>query len=129
MDKTKELLAEEIEREIKNLPTLADGSKEQAEAIEGLAKLYRLKIDEAKANSELEQRYKALYSEKDTKTKQLEEQAKERYVRIGIEVAGLILPMIFYASWMRRGFRFEETGTFTSATFKNLFNRFKPTMK
>ena len=43
--------------------------------------------------------------------------------------AELVLPLMFYGVWMRRGLRFEETGTFTSQTFKNLFNRFKPTRK
>jgi hypothetical protein len=46
---------------------------------------------------------------------------------LGIEIIGIGLPLIFYASWMRRGFKFEETGTYTSTTFKGLFNRFKPT--
>jgi hypothetical protein len=51
----------------------------------------------------------------------------DRYLKLGIEIIGIGLPLIFYASWMRRGFKFEETGTYTSTTFKGLFNRFKPT--
>ena len=63
------------------------------------------------------------------KRHQLEVDEKDRYFRLGIEVAGIILPLIFYAAWMKRGFRFEENGTFTSTTFRGLFNRFKPTRK
>jgi len=41
----------------------------------------------------------------------------------------LILPMTFYAVWMKRGFDFERTGTYTSTTFRGLFNNFKPVKK
>jgi len=30
---------------------------------------------------------------------------------------------------IEKGFKFEETGTYTSQTFKNLINRFRPTKK
>ena len=60
---------------------------------------------------------------------QLAEQVKDRYIRLGIAAAEIILPLIFYSKWMKKGFKFEETGTFTSTTFRGLFNRFKPTKK
>ena len=65
----------------------------------------------------------------DQHNKELENagRAKDRSIRFGLDVAGLILPLIFYGVWMRRGFKFEEEGTFTSTTFRGLFNRFKPT--
>ena len=61
--------------------------------------------------------------------RQLREQKIDRYVRTGVAAAELILPLVFYGIWMRRGFKFEENGTFTSTTFRGLFNRFKPTKK
>ena len=51
----------------------------------------------------------------------------DRYIRLGVDVAQLILPLMFYGTWMKKGLRFEETGTFTSTTFRGLFNRFRPT--
>ena len=111
MDEIIDLLGEEIKEEIQNLSTLEPGSKEKSMAIEDLTKLYRLRIEEL------------------NKKDQLNEQVKDRYFRLGVEVAGIVLPLIFYASWMRRGFKFEENGTFTSTTFRGLFNRFKPTKK
>lgn len=63
------------------------------------------------------------------KQKQLEEQVKERYFRVGVAAAELMVPLIFYGIWMRKGFKFEETGTYTSKTFTGLINRFKPTKK
>jgi hypothetical protein len=52
-----------------------------------------------------------------------------KYAKLGIEIAGVVLPLIFYSHWMKNGLKFEETGTFTSQTFKGLINRFKPTQK
>lgn len=130
MDKEiKRLLGEEIKSEIQDLSTLDPGSKEKSTAIEDLAKLYRLRIEETRNELDFNEKYDARESEKLIKKDQLEEMVKDRYFRLGLEVAGLILPLVFYATWMKRGFRFEETGTYTSTTFRGLFNRFKPTNK
>ena len=47
--------------------------------------------------------------------------------KIGVDVMGIALPLVFYGIWMCKGFKFEETGTYTSTTFKNLFGRFRAT--
>lgn len=74
--------------------------------IEDISKLYKLRIEESKT------------SEEDKKI--------DRYIRYGLELLGIVLPLCFYAKWMRIGLKFEETGTFTSQTFKGLLNRFRP---
>ena len=48
-------------------------------------------------------------------------------VKCGIDIAGITLPLIFYGIWMNRGLEFEKEGSFTSATFKGLLGKFKPT--
>ena len=48
-------------------------------------------------------------------------------VKYGIDIAGIVLPLAFYGVWMNRGLEFEKEGSFTSATFKGLFGKFKPT--
>lgn len=133
-EEIKKMLDEEIKEEFHNLSSLQAGSKEKATAIENLETLYRLKIDETKIEIDLDEKRNRRgmddeSAERDIRLKQvqLEEQVKDRYFRIGIEAAGIILPLVFYAVWMKRGLKFEETGTYTSTTFRGLFNRFKPT--
>ena len=121
MDEIRKLLEEEIKSGIRDLSTLPSGSEEKSSAIEDLVKLYKLRIEETRNEWD--------FSDKQFKKAQLEEQVKDRYFRLGVEAAGIILPLIFYGIWMRRGFKFEETGTFTSTTFRSLFNRFRPTKK
>ncbi|MCM1225673.1 MAG: hypothetical protein NC548_65645 [Lachnospiraceae bacterium] len=114
----KEVLEEEIRCEIEELSTFDAGSEEKSQAIENVTKLYKLKLNEDEAAAH----------KRDERVR-VSEQTKDRYVRIGIAAAELILPLAFYASWMKKGFKFEETNTFTSTTFKGLFNRFRPTKK
>jgi len=123
--KTKILLEEVIETQLNELSDLETGSKEKTAAINDLAVLYRLKIDENKSEMEFDEK-RAKHA---ADWKQSNEMEKERYFKLGIVAAEVVIPLIFYAFWMRRGFKFEETGTYTSTTFRGLFNRFRPTRK
>lgn len=78
-------------------------------------------VKEHEDNAEYQKR------EEQLKRDQLKDQTIDRYVKLGAEIAGIVLPLMFYAVWMKRGFEFEKTGTFTSPTFRTLFSRFRPT--
>ena len=135
-DNIRDLLSGEISREIQALSSLNAGSKEKSTAIDDLAKLYKLRIEESKNDWEYDEKYNRRVMEEeagtrdeDMKRTQLSEQIKDRYFRLGIAAAELMIPLMFYGIWMKRGFKFEETGTYTSTTFRGLFNRFRPTRK
>lgn len=132
----KELLSEEIAEEIQALSTLEAGSKEKSTAIDDLTKLYKLRIEENKNEWEADEKYNRRVMEDEANTRddelkqtQIAEQVKDRYFRLGIAAAELMIPLMFYGIWMKKGFKFEETGTYTSTTFRGLFNRFRPTKK
>lgn len=132
----KELLSEEIAEEIQALSTLEAGSKEKSTAIDDLTKLYKLRIEENKSEWEADEKYNRRVMEDEVNTRddelkqtQIAEQVKDRYFRLGIAAAELMIPLMFYGIWMKKGFKFEETGTYTSTTFRGLFNRFRPTKK
>lgn len=139
----RDLLGEEIKAQIDDLYSLEAGSREKSRAINDLATLYKLKIEEDKNKLDFEEKKEKRLIENDRlieevncheqdeklKQEQLSEQIKERYFKLGIATAEIVLPLIFYASWMKKGFKFEETGTYTSTTFRGLFNRFRPTRK
>lgn len=106
-DKSK-MLDEEIVAVLNYLKTHSPESEEYTVAAENFAKLYQMKID----------------SERVALDKC--EHIKERLFKYGMGAAELVLPLVFYGVWMRRGFRFEEKGTFTSNTFKGLMKFFRP---
>lgn len=135
-EEIRNLLSEEIKTEIEDLSSLEAGSKEKSQAVENLATLYRLKIEESKADWDADEKYNRRIMEENQqsvenaqKSEQLSEQIKDRYFRVGIAAAEIVLPLAFYALWMKKGFKFEETGTYTSTTFRGLFSRFRPTKK
>lgn len=122
-----ELLDEEIRNEIERLSYFESGSEEKLKAIKGIAELYKLKIDEYRASAEAIDKEERRKSEDGLKSVELDDNKKDRLIKMCLAGAELVLPLIFYAVWMRRGLKFEETGTFTSTTFRGLFNRFRPT--
>ena len=128
-EEIKNLLEEEIKNEIENLASLEPGSEKHSTAVESLAKLYKVKLDEDKTSMEYLDKTQNRKSDEGFKVAQIEENVKDRYVKIGIAAAELVLPLMFYGVWMRRGLKFEQDGTFTSQTFRGLFSRFRPTKK
>lgn len=128
-EEIKTMLEEEIRNEIENLSSLPIEGEGYTKAVDNLAKLYKLKLEEDKTSMEYLDKTKTREGDNGFKCAQMEEAIKDRYVRIGIAAAELVLPLVFYAVWMKRGFKFEEKGTYTSTTFRGLFSRFKPTKK
>lgn len=128
-EEIKVMLGEEIKAGLSDLSSLETGSKEKSEAIDDLVKLYKLKIEESKAEMDYLKEIDEHERSDQTKREQLSEQVKDRYFKLGMAAAELVLPLMFYAVWMKRGFQFEKDGTYTSTTFRGLFNRFRPTKK
>ena len=81
----------------------------------------KLDIEEISANESFKMKSKELAQEivRDTMND------KVKLIDLGVQAAGIILPIMFYGSWMKKGFEFEKTGTFTSNTFKSLIGKFK----
>lgn len=135
-EEIKNLLDEEIKSQINTISGMDVNDENYAKAVDSLVKLHKLRIEEMKSITDSEdQAYKRETDEETCKLneeirqEQLSEQKKDRYIRIGLDVAGLLVPIMFYSTWMRRGFKFEESGTFTSTTFRGLFGHFKPTRR
>ena len=76
---------------------------------------------------ELEDKIEVQSDDKVYKEVLVKREMLQTFVKGGIEVFGVVAPIMFYSAWMKRGLRFEETGTYTSQTFKGLFGKFKPT--
>ena len=116
----KELLNEEIAAEIQAISSLDSGSEKKSKAIEDLAKLYRLRIEESKneldaedkrsrrtleseasireheiKQSQLDEQIKADVQDEQFKSCQLNEQMKDRYFKVGLAAAELLIPLMF----------------------------------
>lgn len=153
-DHIKNMLGEAIESEIGALSSLDYGAEERSKVIDNIATLYKLRIEETKNEMDFEEKrdkrimedlqknqeclLKEHQLDRDARNQErdaqirinlISEQVKDRYFKTGIEVVGIVLPLMFYAVWMKKGFKFEETGTFCSSTFRGLISNFKPKRK
>ena len=81
----------------------------------------KLDIEEISGNESLKFKSKELAQEiiRDTMND------KVKLIDLGVQAAGIILPIIFYGSWVNKGLEFEKEGTFTSTTFKGLISKLK----
>ena len=118
-----ELMESEIITLIKELSMHQPGTKEFDDITKAIDALYAtlnkeksLMLEEVKIGNDLELQQNV---NKDNKLLTA--------VKYGIDIAGIVLPLAFYGVWMNRGLEFEKEGSFTSATFKGLFGKFKPT--
>lgn len=132
MSDIRDLLEDRIEKEFENLNDLQTGSREKTEAVDALERLYKLMLEEDKLQFERQDKDDQVITddrEREVKVKEMEEEAKNNKWKLFLNGAEIVVPQIFYAFWMHKGFKFEETGTFTSNTFKWLIKFFKPTKK
>lgn len=118
-----ELMESEIVTLIKELSMHEPGSKEYDDITKAIDSLY------ATLNKEKSLMLEEVKMEKDL---ELQENVNKdnkllTAVKYGIDIAGIVLPLAFYGVWMNRGLEFEKEGSFTSATFKGLLGKFKPT--
>ena len=106
---TNEVLNELINAELEKLRGDNLNSEERKEVEDNLLKLIKFRDDG------------------NNKKIDIQSDKKFQYLKLGVEVASIVLPLTFYGIWMNKGLKFEETGTFTSSTFKGLAQKFKPT--
>ncbi len=118
-NKNYEMLLKEINSDIEVLDSLGLSDEEYKVCVNNIETLYKLKLEEDKIRLQI--------SQNEREKKKSKGEVFERYAKIGVDILGIMLPIIFYAHWLRTGMEFEKTGTFTSTTFKGLFNKFRPT--
>lgn len=115
MDEIKVMLDEEIKAEIEKLKSLDAGSDGKSSAVDDLTKLYKLRIEEQKAEMEREEQNARRDAEK-----------AERMINIGLQVGLAVGGWIVYDMWHRRGLKFELEGTVTSPWTRNLMSKMFP---
>lgn len=133
-----DLLDEEIKREFEILKTLEPGTVEWEELTNSLQNLCRIRMDCVKIGAEFEDRDAQRLHEKELKEidsardeAKLQEAKKARRGEIikdlFLGATGVGLPLLAYRHMFKEGMRFEQTGTYTSSTFKNLIKYIRPT--
>lgn len=130
---TKEMLEEQIQKELAELQNLEIGSEEHVKACESISKLCKVLLEQTRDEAAFEEivdredlESKRFNLDKIYKEQEAAAARKDRIIRYGIDIGGIVLPLIVYTGLIKTGFKFEETGTVTSSFFRNLINQVKP---
>lgn len=118
----KNLLYEELEKELKELSRMQIGTEQYKVAVDGITKLTdRIieidKLDSEKNAKELENI--ARMEEQELKREQLKSEKRDRIVKNVITVGGAVLSVAVYALAFIASTNFEREGTFTTEGGKN----------
>lgn len=132
-EEIKKELGEVILSDLKALRSLPAGSQEKSRAIDDLVKLYKLKVDESKLEYDSEIFYAKLDSDvaaRNAETEEKKEQKKTETILAAVsqslkggELFLDLIGIMAYCGICNQGFGFEESGGFTSMTFKNHLGR------
>lgn len=140
MDETKTKLQEEIVSVFNTMTGLSPDTEKYAKTLDGLVKLYDLKITEKKieleyqekeARRETEERYHvdevdAAYTSRQEELELKKKQDRFQWVNLGIGVGLTILSGVgsyaFHNYWLKKSFKFEEDGTIAGATSRGIWN-------
>lgn len=123
-----EIMDKELKRRFEDLENLKTGSDEQSKVTDNIVKLYKLRMDENEQNVSKEADEDKLLLEKSKLELEAEKAKDDKLIRIlttvtsvGISIAGFAVG----SHWYGKGFKFEETGTICSSTFKGLMKDFR----
>ena len=133
-------LNEAIERHLDEMEGLGVGSEEMSKAIKAVIQLHTLRIEEEKVsienrkitNDEAVQSAKSIMDVQNNSFEQImrddemKERKRDRFFRLGVAAAEIILPLAVYTGLAMLGFAREFDGVITSDTLKRVLNMAKP---
>ena len=117
------LLREEIESEFKELSKITPGGDEYRVAVDGITKLMDRAIELEKNEIDRQDRIDARDSENELKTKQMEDEKKDRFVKNLLTGVGTIGGLVVTIWGAKKAWKFEETGTVASPVGRSFINK------
>lgn len=123
----KEKLNKELERELGELEGLELGSDQMQKAAATIEMMHKLRMNEVNSDRDLEVKkaeLKAKEKELALETKKAKDAKVIAFVGSGITLGTFAVKLVNDNLWMAKGFKFEETGTFCSKVFGEIWRGF-----
>ena len=120
------LLHEEIQDGFDALSRMERGTETHKTTVDEVAKLFDKAIEIEKLEMEAKEREKAREIEASLKRAQMEEDRKDRRVKNGIAVGGIVLPLAVTIWGTFKTLKFEEEGTVTTIMGRGFINKLIP---
>lgn len=124
MDEKK--LYDEINAEFEDLSKMALGTEEYKVTVDGLIKLMDRAIDMKKFDTEYAERIENQKMDNSLKQKQMDEERKDRLIKNGISIAGIVIPSLITIWGTVKSMEFEKEGTITTIIGRGFINKLIP---
>ena len=126
-EEIRELYDEAIASSLEHLDTLPKDSKEYAQCVDNVTKMYRLRMEQTKADSEHDEAYKKLIEETEKRQseiqfreQQMKQQHREFLMKLGADVATNVVKVGTFVIVGKWSAVLESGGVIASSTAKNL---------
>lgn len=120
------VLREEILNELEELGKCQLGNDEYKTRVDGATKLIDRAIDIEKLNIEQENKEKDRELEKSLRLQQMEEERKDRKLRNGVAMAGIVIPAVITIWGTLKTFAFEKDENVTTLIGRGFINKLLP---
>lgn len=123
----KEKFDKELERELGELEGLELGSDQMQKAAATIEMMHKLRMNEVNSDRDLEVKkaeLEAKEKELALETKKAKDAKVIAFVGSGITLGTFAIKLVNDNLWMAKGFKFEETGTFCSKVFGEIWRGF-----
>lgn len=123
----KEKLNKELERELGELEGLELGSDQMQKAAATIETIHKLRMNEINSDRDLEVKraeLEAKEKELALETKKAKDAKVIAFLGSGITLGTFAIKLVNDNLWMAKGFKFEETGTFCSKVFGEIWRGF-----
>lgn len=123
----KEKLNKELERELGELEGLELGSDQMQKAAATIEMMHKLRMNEVNSDRDLEVKkaeLEAKEKELALETKKAKDAKMVALIGTGVTLGTFAVKLVNDNLWMAKGFKFEETGTFCSKVFGEIWRGF-----
>lgn len=123
----KEKFDKELERELGELEGLELGSDQMQKAAATIEMMHKLRMNEVNSDRDLEVKkaeLEAKEKELSLETKKAKDAKVIAFVGTGVTLGTFAIKLVNDNLWMAKGFKFEETGTFCSKVFGEIWRGF-----
>ena len=111
-----------VQSDLEKIEQMELGSQERLRAVETVDKLQKMRLDRNRlADEQAESHLKA--------DREFSDKRKDRIIKIILSLIEIGAPLALYGTYLSRGFKFEEEGTYTSSTFRSLIGKLGSKLK
>ena len=124
--KVETMLHDEIRNEFEELKKLEVGSDVYRAAVDGISKLLDRAIEYDKLDAECNERSLNRGFEEDYKLQLAEDEKRDRRIKNGITIAGIVIPSLITIWGTIKSLNFEKEGTVTTIMGRGFINKLLP---